>query len=88
MRPPGFEPGTCGLRVRGRGVQGVLSSPLTRGSIFGLSIELGASSPNDAEIVGSIVGVDRAVSELKRSLGMVVNLEFLNGDTLFVSSAP
>ena len=29
VRPPGFEPGTCGLRVRGGAVQGVSSSALT-----------------------------------------------------------
>ena len=56
VRPSGFEPETCGLRVRGRGVQGVRIRLLSWDSIFGLSIELSVSRPYIAEIVGEIVG--------------------------------
>ena len=51
-----FEPETCGLRVRGRGVRAVRLRPLTCYSVFAWSIELGVSRPNIAEIVGWIVG--------------------------------
>jgi hypothetical protein len=56
VRPSGFEPETCGLRVRGRGVQGVRIRPLNWESIFGPSIGLSVSRPDIAEIVGRIVG--------------------------------
>jgi len=56
VRPSGFEPETCGLRDRNRGVQGVTDGPLTWCYVSAPSIELGVSRPSIAEIVGRIVG--------------------------------
>lgn len=39
-------------------------------------------SDEEPEVIDLASGVEHAVSELTRSLGMVVNLELLDGDTL------
>ena len=59
VRPSGFEPETCGLRVRGRGIHGVRLSPVTCGYVLVPSTELGVSRPSIAEIVGWIMGKAR-----------------------------
>jgi len=54
--PLGIRTETCGLRDRSRGVQSVLICPLTCGYVLTPSVELSASRPRIAEIVGRIVG--------------------------------
>ena len=43
VRPSGFEPETCGLRVRYRGVQSVPQRLLSCGYVLPSSMELGVS---------------------------------------------
>jgi hypothetical protein len=56
VRPSGFEPETCGLRLRGGGVHGVRLSPLISGYVQTSSMKLGISRPRIVQVVGRIMG--------------------------------
>ena len=59
MRPLGFEPRTCGLRVGSGGVHRVACSALTCGYVLFDVQTVPLDPPSDAEIVGWIVGGQR-----------------------------
>ena len=47
-----------------------------------ISLHPPSRSDEEPEVIDLDLGVDRAISEMRRSLGMVINLEMREGDTL------